>query len=102
MIDPSLLEGTIAYRYQLLARLKSDCDIFLYQATPNPKRLWASNEREQIEAMEALWNGFDAGEKPQWLSWEDIQAYKAKLSVVSAPDERAITEPAESPQRPRE
>jgi hypothetical protein len=68
------------FRYQLLSRLQSDCNYYLGNGNRNGKHLWAENEKEQIEVMKELWKSFDDGEKPEWLTWNDILNYEIKLT----------------------
>ena len=45
----------------------------------NPKRLWAGNERKQIEYMRLLHDSFKEDEKPQWLSLNEILDYQKRM-----------------------
>lgn len=67
------------FEYQLLARLKADCDYYLGFGNRSTNRLWADNEREQIEKMKELYNDFPADEKPEWLTWEQILQYEKEM-----------------------
>lgn len=71
-----------AFNYQLLARLKQDCDYYLGHGNRHKKRLWSGDEVEQIAKMKELFASFR--EKPQWISLEDIERYEA-LMVVEQP-----------------
>lgn len=66
-----------AFIYQLLARLKQDCDYYLGSGNGANKHLWAGNEAEQIAKMKELYS--DLREKPEWLSLEDISFYEARM-----------------------
>lgn len=65
------------FGYQLLARLKQDCEYYLGHGNRAKKHLWADDEAEQIAKMKALYAGFS--EKPEWISLEDIEQYEAKM-----------------------
>jgi hypothetical protein len=67
------------FRYQLLSRLKEDCNYYLHNGNRNPENLWADNEKRQIQFMLALYNSFSQDEKPEWLTLEQIKGYKAKM-----------------------
>jgi hypothetical protein len=67
------------YRYQLLNRLKFDCDYYLGYGDKHSGYLWAGNARDQIEAMKTLWNSFPDGGKPEWLTWKQIETYAEKM-----------------------
>ena len=63
------------FTYQLLSRLKSDCDYCLSYGSP--RQLWGKTIDEHIAAMKFYWN--DLKVKPEWLSMEDILNYEAAL-----------------------
>ena len=65
------------FKYQLLDRLKSDCEYFLKAGNRNEKHLWAGNVDDQIAKMKELWNSLE--EKPEWLSMEDIENYEKEM-----------------------
>lgn len=88
MIDPKQLNGEPAYRYQLLGRLKNDCEAYIEADYPRVSRLWAQDPADQIEAMRTLWNSFPDGEKPQWLSAQDIDRFEAHLCPAEPARER--------------
>lgn len=79
MADKEILNADETFRYQLLSRLKMDCDYYLGYGNRNKKHLWAGNEKEQIETMKKLWNTFPEDGKPEWLTWDDIAQYENKL-----------------------
>lgn len=67
---------SLKFQYQMLARLKSDCDYYLGYGNRNADKLWWKNEKNQIEAMKAIWQSFPEHQKPKWLTWEQIIEYK--------------------------
>lgn len=68
------------FNYQLLSRLRTDCDYYLSHGNRNEKHLWAGNEQEQINKMKDLYNNFSDDEKPKWLRYEQILQYE-KLMI---------------------
>lgn len=73
-INPSL-----RFNYSMLGRLKADCDYYLRAGTRNAKHLWANSEEEQISEMKRIYDTFSEEEKPEWLAYEDILEYEAKM-----------------------
>lgn len=67
------------FRYQLLDRMRSDCDYYLGYGNRHPKYLWAGSEKEQIDTMKALWLSFSEENKPEWLTLERIEAYEKEM-----------------------
>ncbi|MHB7981204.1 hypothetical protein CF067_16910 [Clostridium sporogenes] len=65
-----------SFKYQLLDRLRSDCEYYLGYGNRNVNHLWANNEKEQIEKMKELYNSFPDNEKPEWLTYEQILQYE--------------------------
>lgn len=76
-----VLDRSEKYRYQLLDRMQSDCKYYLGYGNRNPKYLWAGDVEQQIEAMKLIWNSFTAEEKPEWLTWEQIEKYKTDMDA---------------------
>ena len=66
-----------SFEYQLLDRLRSDCDYYLGVGGRANKHLWAGTPEGQIAKMKELWNKLP--EKPEWLSMEDIEAYEKEM-----------------------
>jgi hypothetical protein len=69
------------FRYMMLDRLRQDCDYYLRIKAGSPYILWAGDERAQIENMKAIWNTFPAEDKPEWLTWEDIENFAKRMGV---------------------
>ena len=65
------------FNYQMLDRMKSDCEYFLGNGNRNPKHLWALEVDGQINAMKCTWKLLK--EKPEWCTWEDILEYERKM-----------------------
>ena len=76
-----LLKEPKDFKYQLLDRLKQDCEYYLGYGNKNAKYLWSKNEKQQIEDMKALYNSFKDDEKPEWLTMEDINNYAKEMGV---------------------
>ena len=66
--------------YRMLGRLKSDCEYFLKFGAGNENVLYYKNVEEHCNAMEKLWNSFEAEDKPEWLTMEQIQEYRDKMT----------------------
>ena len=67
------------FNYQMLGRLKSDCDCYLNYGNRNKNRLWAKDEKEQINEMKRIYNLFTDSKKPLWLTWEEILKYEERM-----------------------
>lgn len=73
-------KGWVAkFRYELLCRLRSDCDYFLGYGCSDAKYLWAGNVTDHIGYMKALWESFPADAKPEWLPMEQILDYEKQM-----------------------
>lgn len=75
------------FRYQLLSRMKSDCEYFLGNGNRHEKYLWGQEVGEHIGYMKALWISFQANKKPEWLSFEEIEAYEKRMSEEAGYDD---------------
>lgn len=78
--NDDIIEVLNKFEYQLLSRLKMDCDYYLGAGDGYEGHLWAKTVEAQIEKMKELYNGFSDAEKPEWISMEDIQQYEAKMA----------------------
>lgn len=67
--------------YQLLGRLKMDCEYFLGYGNRHEKHLWAGNVADQIQKMKELHNKFSADKKPEWLTHDDILSYERQMTA---------------------
>lgn len=77
--DLHSLKETYEFNYQLLGRLKSDCDYYLGMGNRNPDKLWAKNEIDQITKMLEIYDSLP--QKPEWLTKEQILDYSEKMNV---------------------
>ena len=73
------LPREMRFRYQMLSRLKSDCDYFLGNGGRYEGHLWAGTVDKQIAEMKRRWLEFEEDEKPEWLTWEDIEKYEREM-----------------------
>lgn len=70
------------YRYQLLSRLKSDCDYWLGNGNRFDGCLWASEgPAKQIAYMRELWESLPEDGKPEWLSLAEVNEYAVRMGV---------------------
>lgn len=70
------------FKYQMLGRLKSDCEYFLGNGNGYEGHLWAGSVEEQIAEMRKRWNEFEDDEKPEWLTMEQINEYEKNMLDV--------------------
>lgn len=68
-----------SFEYQLLDRLRSDCEYYLSNGNRNKKYLWAGDEKKQIEKMKQLYKTLPKGLKPSWISFKDIKKYEKRM-----------------------
>lgn len=67
------------FRYQMLSRMKQDCDYYLGYGNRNANCLWAGDEKDQINNMKAIWDSFPEEDKPEWLTWEELIEYEKQM-----------------------
>lgn len=78
-----VIEGQVGmndetFKYQLLSRLKMDCEYFLGFGNRSEHVLWSGTVEDHIADMKALWNDIKTG-KPEWLTYEDILKYEKEM-----------------------
>lgn len=71
------------FQYQMLSRLISDCEYYLGNGYRNPNHLWAKTEERQIEEIKKIWNSFADEEKPEWLTWKQIERYEKDMIFLN-------------------
>lgn len=75
-----------SFDYQLLGRLKSDCDYYLGMGGRHSKHLWAGDVKGQIKKMKELYNSFPKDKKPEWLTMNQILDYERKMMASPTKD----------------
>lgn len=90
-----ILAQDAKFRYQLLDRLRADCEYYLGFGNRQTTHLWALDEEAQVAYMKALYNSFSEDEKPEWLSMVRIEEY-ARQMQEQKPETAADTTPSEA------
>jgi Large polyvalent protein-associated domain 11 len=72
-------ENNHKFNYMMLGRLKSDCEYFLNYGGGSLRNLYYGDIEKHITEMKKLWNSFPENEKPDWLSYEDIEKYEEDM-----------------------
>ena len=65
------------FQYQMLDRMRSDCEYFLGYGNRYEKHLWGKSVDNHIEGMRRIWN--ELKEKPMWFSMEQIDEYERNM-----------------------
>lgn len=76
-----IIQSNSRFRYCLLGRLMQDCEYYLGYGNRQKSRLWAGDEKKQIEIMIELHNSFPETEKPVWLTMDEIKLYQSKMII---------------------
>ena len=84
MTIDDIIQRDLKFRYQLLGRLKSDCEYYLNYGNRSPRCLWAGDETMQIEYMIKLHDSFEEKGKPEWLTMAEIIAYSKKMITTKS------------------
>lgn len=69
-----------SFEYQLLDRLRTDCEYFLGNGNRAEKHLWAGNVDGQIAKMRELYDLLP--EKPEWLTEQEIDSYEQRMKAA--------------------
>lgn len=105
---PDVKPSPQEYEYQLLDRLRSDCEYVLNtyygsvavgvkQSRLMEKYLWAGNAKDQISKMRELFSILK--EKPEWLTTDDIDKYEQQFNEILEADNE-LNEEIESADEP--
>lgn len=79
LIQKSIQNCDSAFLYQLLDRMKADCQYYFGSGRIYGAHLWGREEKQHIAYMKEIWESFSPSEKPEWLTYEDILAYERRL-----------------------
>jgi len=74
---PQIQNRENLFNYQMLGRLKNDCEYFLGYGKRNINTLWGYNIEEHINEMKRIYG--ELNEKPEWLTMEEVESYKTKM-----------------------
>lgn len=74
-----IINQDITFRYKLLYRLRQDCAYYLGFGNRQKKHLLMGDEKQQIDAMNALYNSFPSDRKPEWMTMADIERFAAEM-----------------------
>lgn len=77
VVQPNVQEHSS--EYQLLDRLRADCEYFLGEGNRSEKHLWAGNVRDHILKMRELYNSLLI--KPIWLTEANIDSYAKRMAA---------------------
>lgn len=77
VVQPNVQEHSS--EYQLLDRLRADCEYFLGEVNRSEKHLWAGNVRDHILKMRELYNSLLI--KPIWLTEANIDSYAKRMAA---------------------
>lgn len=80
-MDKWIEESEPRFRYQLLDRMRQDCEYYLGNGNRSKNSLWAEDEASQIQTMMDIWNSFPDEDKPEWLTREQIVDYARRMGV---------------------
>lgn len=76
---PATIEHRATERYQLLSRLKEDCDYYLSEGHDAEKHLWAGSVAARIAKMREIYHALPY--EPEWLTESDIDRYEEQMTA---------------------
>lgn len=65
--------------YGILSRLESDCKYFLGNGNGYEGHLYYKEVNEHCDEMKKLYESFSDGDKPEWISLEQIETYRREM-----------------------
>lgn len=74
-----LLSRDKTFRYQMLGRLKADCEYYLGYGCGNKERLWTKNVSKQIYYIKALYYSFSGQDIPTWFHIGHIKELESQM-----------------------
>ena len=77
--DEPFKRHTREHDYMMLDRYRSDCDYFLGYGYGYEGCLYYKDVNKHCDEMKKLYNSFAEDEKPEWLTLEQIEKYRADM-----------------------
>lgn len=71
--------GTVN-RYSLLDRMKQDCLYYLGNGRRYAPHLWGGDPKAIIRYMKWLWLSFEEGQRPEWLTMQQIDEFDYQMN----------------------
>lgn len=72
--------SSLDFKFQLLSRMKMDCNYFLGAGHRHAKCLWAEDVKTQLKYMRYIWESLPKNQKPEWLTLDDITRYERLMT----------------------
>lgn len=69
------------FYYQFLDRLKGDC-LYYINTQSLEKYLYFQNVKEHIREMKKIYSSFAPGDRPEWLTIDDILEFEKKMLFI--------------------
>ena len=77
-----LAYGDTKYKYQILDRLRSDCEYYLDAGNRQEKYLWGRNVSDHLDAMRRIYESLPESTRPEWLTLEQINDYAERMGAT--------------------
>lgn len=78
--DEPFIRHPREHDYMMLGRLESDCKYFLGNGNGYEGHLYYKGVNEHCDEMKKLYESFADGDKPEWISLEQIETYRREMS----------------------
>ena len=89
--DEPFVRHSRGHDYMMLSRLQSDCDYFLGNGNGYEGHLYYKEVNRHCDEMKKLHNSFSENDKPEWLTIEQIEKYRADMIEVRRKHEKMET-----------
>ncbi len=86
-MEEKYLEMSLAEKYQLLGRMKNDCEYYLGGGMKQVSHLWGKSVDHHLKCMQELLFSIPSEDRPEWLTYQDILDFSKKMDhrpVVTA------------------
>lgn len=78
-MEQKYLEMTLEEKYQLLGRMKSDCEYYLGAGMKQVSSLWGKTVDNHLGCMKELLFSIPMEDRPEWLTYPDIAAFDKQM-----------------------
>ena len=78
-MEQKFLEMPLEAKYQLLGRMKSDCEYYLGAGNKQVSGLWGKSVDHHLKCIEELLFSIPLEDRPEWLTYPEIEDFDKKM-----------------------
>lgn len=77
--EKPFMRNPMEFEYQMLSRMQGDCEYFLGYGNACSWYLEGEDINTHCDCMKKCYDSFPAGDKPEWITLEQIEGYRKRM-----------------------